>query len=170
MKTIKINFCGFWSSFDKENNLFTKILSKHFNIEISDAPDFVICSNRGKPYEYMQYDCVRIMVMGENLSPDFTVFDYCIGFDYLTFGDRYFRLPFAFYDDGASPWAPEALTQEEAVALLKEKKHFCNFIYRHQSSHGMRERFLTVLNEYKPVISPGSFMSNTINKGGVLLG
>ena len=118
MKTIKINFCGFWGSFNKEKNLFTKILSKHFNIEISETPDFVICSNRGKPFEYMKYDCVRLMVMGENLSPDFTVFDYCIGFDYLTFGDRYFRLQQAFYNDDAKPWEPQTLTQEEAKKLL----------------------------------------------------
>ena len=47
----------------------------------------------------MKYDCVRLMFMGENMSPDFTVFDYCIGFDFMEFGDRYFRLPFAFYFD-----------------------------------------------------------------------
>ena len=76
MKTIKIDYCGFWSSFNKEKNFFTIMLSKHFNVEISDNPDFVICSNRGKPFEYMKYDCPRIMFMGENLSPDFTVFDY----------------------------------------------------------------------------------------------
>lgn len=161
MKTIKINFCGFWNSFNKEKNLFTTILSKHFNIEISENPDFVICSNRGDPFEYMQYDCVRLIFMGENLSPDFTVFDYCIGFDYMTFGDRYFRLPYAFYNDSAKPWAPEALTTSEAEELLKNKKHFCNFIYRHPSSHGMRERFFKTLNEYKPVISAGGHLNNT---------
>ena len=166
MKTIKINFCGFWNSFDKKNNLFTKILSKHFNIEISDNPDFVICSNRGKPYEYMQYNCVRLMFMGENLSPDFTVFDYCIGFDYLTFGDRYFRLPFAFYNDSAKPWLPSVLLNDEAKELLKSKTHFCNFIYRHPSSHGMRERFFTTLNEYKPIISAGGHLNNTGNPKG----
>ena len=68
MKTLKIDFCGFWGSFKKEKNLFVKILSKHFNVEISDNPDFVICSNRGNPFEYMKYDCVRIMFMGENMS------------------------------------------------------------------------------------------------------
>lgn len=78
MKTVKINFCGFWGSFKKEDNLFYKILSRHFNVEISENPDFVICSNRGEPLEYMKYDCVRIMFMGENMSPDFTVFDYVI--------------------------------------------------------------------------------------------
>ena len=73
---IKLDFCGFWGSLKKKNNLFYNLLSKHFDVEISDNPDFVICSNRGKPFEYMKYDCPRIMFMGENQSPDFTVFDY----------------------------------------------------------------------------------------------
>lgn len=160
MKTIKINFCGFWGSFNKEENLFTRILSRHFNVEVSEKPDFVICSNRGAPFEYMKYDCVRIMFMGENMSPDFTVFDYCIGFDFMEFGDRYFRLPFAFYFDDAEPWIPEKLTYDNAKEILQAKKYFCNFIYGHRSSHGMREKLFETLDSYKTVISPGSFLNN----------
>lgn len=160
MKTVKINFCGFWGSFKKDDNLFTRMLSRYFNVEISENPDFVICSNRGNPFEYMKYDCVRIMFMGENLSPDFTVFDYVIGFDFMEFGDRYFRLPFAFYFDDAKPWIPEKLTKERAIEILEAKKYFCNFIYGHPSSHGMREKLFETLNSYKTVVSPGSFLNN----------
>lgn len=159
-KVIKINFCGFWNSFNKNNNLFTKILSKYFDIEISVNPDFVFCSNRGNPFEYMKYDCVRIMFMGENMSPDFTVFDYVIGFDFLEFGDRYFRLPFAFYFDNANVWIPEQLTEDEAYRILKEKKYFANFIYGHPSASQMRELILKKLSEYKEVVSPGSYLNN----------
>ena len=160
MKTIKIDFCGFWGSFKKNDNMFTRILSRHFNVEVSDNPDFVICSNRSKPFEYMKYDCVRIMFMGENMSPDFTVFDYCIGFDFLEFGDRYFRLPFAFYFDNAKPWVPEKLTGDQAREILANKKYFCNFVYGHPSSHGIREKLFECLNEYKKVVSPGSYLNN----------
>ena len=160
MQTIKINYCGFWNSFKEKDNFFYNILSRHFNVEISDDPDFVICSNRGKPFEYMKYDCVRIMFMGENLSPDFTVFDYVIGFDFLDFGDRYFRLPFAAYSDDGKPRKFEPLTEAEARVLLGEKKYFCNFIYGHPSAHGMREKLFEALNAYKPVVSPGSYLNN----------
>lgn len=165
MQTVKINFCGFWSSFNKNENLFTTMLSRHFDVEISDNPDFVICSNRGNPFEYMKYDCVRIMFMGENMSPDFTVFDYCIGFDFMEFGDRYFRLPFGFYFNDAKPWIPEKITEEKAREILSSKKYFCNFIYGHRSSHGMREKLFERLAKYKEVISPGSFLNNTGGKG-----
>ena len=165
MKKIKINFCGFWNSFQKDDNLFYHILSRHFQIEISDKPDFVIVSNRGRPFEYMKYDCVRLMFMGENLSPDFTTFDYVIGFDHMTFGDRYYRLPFAFYFNTGVPWRPEKLTADRAEAMLREKTEFCNFIYRHPSSNSVRERLFSVLNEYKPVVSPGSYLNNTGGSG-----
>lgn len=165
MKTVKINFAGFWGSFKKEDNLFTRILKKRYNVEISDNPDFVICSNRGSAFEYINYDCTRIMFMGENMSPDFTVFDYCIGFDYLDFGDRYFRLPFAFYFDNMKPWIPEILTHEKAKEIFEAKKYFCNFVYGHRSSHGMREKLFETLNNYKHVESPGSFMNNVGGKG-----
>lgn len=161
MKTVKINFCGFWGSFKKDDNLFTRILQKRYKVEISDNPDFLICSNRGSAFEYMNYDCTRIMFMGENISPDFTVFDYCIGFDYLDFDDRYFRLPFAFYFDNAKPWVPQPLSYEKAKEISDAKKYFCNFVYGHRSSHGMREKLFETLCEYKRVESPGSFMNNT---------
>ena len=159
-KRINIDFCGFWGSFNKEKNLFTNILSKYFQVNICEKPDFVICSNRGKPFEYMKYDCVRIIFMGENLSPDFTVFDYAIGFDFLSFSDRYFRLPFAFYQDDGRPWVPEKITEEQAWSILKQKKYFCNFIYGHKSAHGMREELFRKLSEYKDVVSPGSYLNN----------
>ena len=136
------------------------MLSKHFNVIISDNPDFLICSNRGTPFEYMKYDCVRIMFMGENLSPDFTVFDYVIGFDYLEFGDRYFRLPFGLFFNEGKPWIPEKLSREQAEEILNQKKYFCNFIYGHQSSHGMREKLFKELEKYKSVVSPGSYLNN----------
>lgn len=161
MKTVRINFSGFWGSFKKDDNLFTRILKKKYNVEISDSPDFVICSNRGSAFEYMSYDCTRIMFMGENMSPDFTAFDYCIGFDYIDFGDRYFRLPFAFYFNDAKPWIPEKLSYEKAKEICENKKYFCNFVYGHRSSHGMREKLFETLNSYKRVESPGSFMNNT---------
>lgn len=146
--------------------MFTRMISRHYDVEISKNPDFVICSNGGAPFEYMKYDCVRIMYMGENMSPDFTVFDYVIGFDYLNLRDRYFRLPLAFYSDKGEPWITEKLSKEGTLEILKAKKYFCNFIYGHPSSHGMREELFRILSSYKEVISPGSYMNNTSVRRG----
>ena len=72
-------------------------------------------------------------------------------------------MPFAFYFDNGKPWIPEVLTYEKAKEICEVKKYFCNFIYGHQSSHGMREKLFETLNEYKRVESPGSFLNNTNN-------
>lgn len=159
-KVIRINFCGTGNEFKKNNNLILNILQRHFSVEICDNPDFIICGNGGIPFEYMKYDCIRIMLMTENFSPDFTLFDYCIGFDHLEFGDRYFRLPLAYQSKAGLPWIPEEITQEQAKDILKKKNHFCNFIYRHESSHGIREELFRRLSEYKYVVSPGNYLNN----------
>lgn len=33
-------------------------------------------------------------ICGENITPDLNIFDYAIAFNWMIFGDRYFRLPF----------------------------------------------------------------------------
>ncbi len=175
-KTIRINFCGCGNEFKANNNLILNILKKHFTVEISDNPDYVICGIGGNHFEYMKYNCVRILLMTENFSPDFTVFDYCIGFDYLEFGDRYFRLPYSFQSKSGEPWIPQIVSEEEARKyLLTDKKHFCNFIYRHPSSHGVREEIFDKISEYKEITSAGNFRnnlsgktSNYSNEGGAL--
>lgn len=174
-KTIKINFCGCGNEFKATNNLILNILKKTYNVEISDAPDYVICGIGGNHFEYMKYDCVRILLMTENLSPDFTIFDYCIGFDYLEFGDRYFRLPYSLQNSSGEAWVPQIVSEQQAYEYLNEKKQFCNFIYRHPSSHGVREKILDEINAYKTVISAGNYRNNISgevynysNKGGAL--
>lgn len=97
--------------------------------------------------------------MGEEISPDFTTFDYCIGFDNIIFGDRYYKFPLAFYSDLLQPFSPKKITYECAIDILKQKKYFCNFIYRHKST-GMREKLFHEINKYKNVISPGNLLNN----------
>ena len=175
-KIIKINFCGCGNEFKPNNNFILNILKKHYTVEISDSPDYVFCGIGGNHFEYMKYDCVRILIMTENLSPDFTIFDYCIGFDYLDFGDRYFRLPYAFQNPKGEPWIPDILSEKDArIYLTHTKKYFCNFIYRHPSSHGIREQIFDKITEYKEITSAGNFrnnisgtMKNYSNEGGLL--
>ena len=87
MEKLKVNFVDFWSGFDKVNNDFYRILSEKYEIEISDKPDYLFYSVFG--YEHTKYDCVRIFFTGECIVPDFNICDYAIGFDNITFGDRY---------------------------------------------------------------------------------
>lgn len=58
MKTIKINFAGFWKGFDKEKNFITDVLKDRYNIEISDNPDYAFFMPLDAPFVWTKYDCV----------------------------------------------------------------------------------------------------------------
>lgn len=161
----KLNFIGFWPGFDKTNNLFCDILQERFDIEISDQPDYLIASVFGDPMQYLEYDCVRILFTGEPLVPDFNLFDYAIGFDYLSFpdqesGNRYYRYPLCFYNYKRLKKHIYGMSFEEAKNVLAQKQYFCNFLYGHQSAKGERERIFHALEQYKRVESAGSFLNN----------
>lgn len=164
MKTVKLYFTGFWEDFDYQHNMFTSILKKRYNVVLDETdPDFLICSPLGKPYEYMKYDCPRIMYTGEFLSADFTALDYFIGYDDISFGDRAFRFPlFLFNDDAvASPAVP--ITEDEAVQILRSKEFFCNYIFGHDTALGIREKILEGLSAYKRVECAGTHRNNMPN-------
>ena len=162
---IKINFCGFWSSFKKENNMLYNILSKRYNVEISENPDYVFVSPLGKAYDFMKYDCIRIFYSGEEIVPDFNLFDYAIGFDDIHFGDRYYRYPLCFWGDH-SYWKYDQLSISEAKELLSKKDIFCNLIYNEDSIDGFRQKLFEALNKYKHVGSFGRFLNN-VNGNGI---
>lgn len=165
MRKIKIDFLGFWSGFDKKDNPIYSILSEKYQVEISDSPDYLFVSPLCKPFEYMKYDCVRILYTGEPISPDFNVFDYAIGFDEITCLDknrlnRYYRYPLVFWCLDELQEHIRGLSRDEAQRALEQKKYFCNFIYGHQSKLGERERLLSTIQKYKRVESAGSFLNN----------
>lgn len=160
MKTIRINYIGFWSNFNPRNNLFYNILSQRYQVEISEQPDFIFCSCLGKPFEYTRYNCVRIQYIGENMSPDFTAFDYAIGFDYINFQDRYIRYPLSIYKYSGEYSFRGGLSEEAARKILQNKQLFCNFVYGHKSNSQKREQLFDVLNAYKRVESAGTYMNN----------
>ena len=164
MKTIKIKFVGFWPGFTAEQHPLHRILARHFRVELTDAPDYIFFSTFGRGfYEFAHYDCVRIFYSGENYSPDFNVADYAIGFDYLTYEDRYLRYPlYLFYEQ-----IPDALTKHVGIdeRVLREKTEFCNFIYGNTHAQGQRPDFFRRLSAYKTVASAGTMLNN---QGGVV--
>lgn len=158
MDKVSISFCDFWPSFDVSNNFFLDILRKKYTVEINNNnPDFLFCSIFGN--KSLNYSSTKIVFMGENATPDFNAFDYALGFDWMSFDDRYFRLPlYRLYmkkDEGCSRSA-EFFAAEEAA-----KKSFCNFLYsNNRCAHPLREYFFDLLSKYKRVDSGGSVRNN----------
>lgn len=162
-KKIRLKFVGFYPRFDPQNNLFMTLLKKHFEVElVEENPDFIFCQHFGTPYEFTHYSCPRIFYSGENLSPDFNSFDYSITYDPLEYTDRHFTAPYYLFDS----YAQNAFVQKGLAPLppkeelLADKSLFCNFIFSHEASTGMRLALFDKLSEYRRVESPGIYQNN----------
>ncbi len=156
-KRIDIKFVDFWSDFQEKNNFIFHALAQYFDVQISDTPDYIVYSTFG--YEHLRYkDSVRIFFSGENQTPDFNICDYAIGFHFITFEDRYLRLPLYYlYDKDLKKASSKHLFSKED--FLK-KKNFCNFIYSNSNADPKRELFFNLLNLYKKVDSGGGYLNN----------
>lgn len=158
-----IYFAGFWPDFNMENNFIINTIRKFCRVKICEKPQYLFVG----PFsdDFLNYDCVRIFYTGENLCPDFRVFDYAIGFEYMEYLDRYMRFP---------NWAIPEL-YEKNVNLMKCKhlnvggidsnlfeRGFCSFVVSKGNGYvsEIREQIFRILSEYKKVDSGGRFLNN----------
>ena len=158
MKKIKIKYVDFWPSLNPEDFIFTKLLRKHFEVEISDNPDYIFYSLIGNK-DYLNYDCVRIFYTGENFRPDFNLADYAIGFDKMNFNDRYIRFPYYLINEKEMNLA-EKKHLNINNDILNNKSRFCNYVYSNSNAEKQREEFFYKLSNYKKVDSGGKFLNN----------
>ena len=166
MKTIKIAYMDFWPGFEPNSCIFNKILSKYYNIEISEKPDYVFCSLYS--FDCLKSDAVRIFYTGDNYTPDFNIYDYALAFDYITFNDRYLRVPNYFIN----------LKYEKAVDLMLHKhenvtdkdfdeRKFCSWVCSNGNGNPLRERLFNYISTYNIVDSGGRFLNNIGKPNGV---
>jgi hypothetical protein len=151
---LKINFSDFWPTrFDKTNNFFWKLLSRKYDLEISEEPDILFYSNFGR--NFLRYNCVRVLFQGENARPDFRECDYAFSFDYIPDNPRNYRLPlYVMYDD------VNKLTQpKDPDQIARSKTRFCAFVVSNKFS-AKRINFFKKLSKYKPVDSGGLILNN----------
>lgn len=165
MKTIKVKFVGFGRNSPSVLLLY-HILHEHYDVQLSDNPEYVICSCFAPFYEYCQYDAVRIMNAGENYVPDFNLVDYAISLYPVCFLDRSFYLPIC-TDAFDHPLKLESRTRLFTEQFVKDKQYFANFIASHDSENGLRSLFFKKISEYKRVESPGRFLNNV--DGGTIV-
>ena len=89
----------------------------------------------------------------EKRIPDFE--DYAITSDNIIFGDRFYR--YQQYNDGydGQLWAVDAAKKHLNIPndLLRQKKYFCDFIYKNSKGQSARCEIFQKLNQYKRVES-----------------
>ena len=159
MKTIKVKFVGFWDDFMPEKQLFYKMMCKHYDVQISDEPDYIICSCFGAPYQYCSNSQIRIMIVGENYLPDLNYIDYAIVRYPIQLLDRCFY-QFDCLDENGHALALEKKDRNYSDDILAQKVYFANFIAGHESEYGIRGAFFEKLSEYKRIEAAGTYLNN----------
>lgn len=158
MEMIRINFVDFWPGFNYKSFFIYRFLSRYYKTEVSEEPDFLFCSSFG--YRHWKYkNCVKIYYTGENLVPDFNIYDYGISFYYLSFGDRYLRFPYWL----TRCWdALDKMESKETYVFDRMvNRKFCNFVYSNGGwADPVREEFFRKLSRYKKVDSGGKYLNN----------
>ena len=174
MKTIKINFTGLSirGEFHPHDNYLLNILKKHYNVEVCDDPDFVIC---GVLYEHgafasgiydeyiLTYPKVRVLIEGENYVPDYNLVDYSICQYPIKYFDRncYFPCGVEAFTSGKTEFRElQDKDRNYPDDFLKTKEHFASFIASHDSEYNIRGNFFKALNKRKRVESVGSYLNN----------
>lgn len=155
MKNIKYNYLGFWRDANIEQ-LFAKYITDDYKLVLSNKPDYVFYSCFFDPVDLTKWpNAIRIFFSGENMSPDFIFFDYWIGFDFIDFPERFFRMPLALFPSNLTENDPDNYLQ------LSKKRYFCSFIYSHDDRNKRRLTLFNTISKYKTVSSFGKYLNNT---------
>ena len=167
MKSIKIRFDGFFMDnhidYNREAKFIISLLEKNYRVEISEDPDYLFYNVNG--IEFYKFDCIRIFCTIEAICPDFNFCDYGIGFEYLSYGDRYFRFPnYLFYTNEVK----SMLEKHNNVTSADFKRDFCSFVYSNNRAETIRGELFENISHYRKVNSGGRYLNNLQDSKPVL--
>lgn len=165
-KQVSVNFTDWWPAYDPEKGRIRQILDRHYDVAVSDTPDVVFCSSFGDDFKQFP-DAVRVYYTGENLVPDFNVYDYCIGYDRIEFGDRYLRMPDYLMDTRFADTLAPMRTKHDRTDIPTAREGFCAWVCSNGKAADMRDRIFDTLCAYKEVASGGRYRNNVGQPGGV---
>ncbi len=156
---VSINLCkptirGIGSTSPKDSWYIERCLSRYFDVQLDDDPDFLIYSDGGNKEHLLNTKAIRIFVTGENVPPNWEETDYALTHERI-YNERHWRLPLH------RQWFDTTCTVpiRNFDTIKKRVTRFCNFIY---SNDRAKERieFFHKLSEYKHVDSGGKVLNN----------
>ena len=134
-------------------------ISQRYSVEYTKEYDAEYVFHSCFGYDVIKYSGIRIFATGENVTPDFNISDYALGFDPIQFGDRYIRLPLLkLYPDAyAALCAPRPKPKD----IFESKTGFCAYVMSNTKNSAMeRIEIFDALSKYKPVASGGKWRNN----------
>ena len=149
---LTINFVDFWPNFDRGNNYFWSLLSKHYQLELADEPDVLFFSVFGEAHK--NFNCLKIFYTGECYTPKFSNAHLSISFS-RSLDPRNYRFPLypLFFD------IRKLLNKPDPETIFKSKHKFCCFVVSNKNCK-IRNDFFHLLSKYKKVDSGGRYLNN----------
>jgi alpha(1,3/1,4) fucosyltransferase len=156
-RKLKLDFVDFYDV-NKNDNHFTRILSKYFDIEINSRPDIVIFSGSGHVHKL--YTCKKVFYTNESLDPNWNEADYAITYHYSDKKNQ-LRLPYYAWGTPGS-WQDLIKSDSEIDQLLSAKRKFCSAVISNSNPRRTKERldFFNTLHETEFVASGGGYKNN----------
>lgn len=168
-KKIKINYYDFWNHWNKYDNFIINILKKKYDVEVSDNPDYIFFSNFNEDFQHMDFNnCVKIFYTQENIVPDFNYADYGIGYEYLSFEDRYCRYPIYLIPERYGKYW-ELMKKKHIINNEQDmlQRKFCSFVVSNGNAEQIRKETSEELCKYKKVDSGGRYLNNIEFEKGI---
>ena len=141
-------------------NGILKLIPKHFKLVQTQSKNADYVFHSANNWEVLNYSGIRIFVTGENVSPDFNLSDYALGFDPISFQDRYIQLPLIkLYSDA---YAVFTQARPNSESISSQKSGFCAYVMSNTKNSALeRISLFEQINNYKPVASGGKW-NNTV--------
>ena len=156
----KIAYVDFWNNFNPEGYLMTNYLKEVCDFEVTDMEhaDYVIYTVHGNRHWFAPDKAIKIFYTREGVVPDFNACDYAIGFEWMTYEDRYFRSPLYYrYKENALMERKHLVPIEEVRAM---KTNFCSITVSNNNRDSIVKTIFDELSQYKRVGSGGLWQNN----------
>lgn len=158
----KIAFTDFWDGFNPEKSPRTRYFLEACDFELTDLKhaDYVVFSVHGNRHWQADDRCIKIFYTVENLVPDFNACDYGIGFEWMDYGDRYFRMPLYYTYPDINEMA-ERRHLQNPHDIKAAKPDFCSITVSNTNRDPIFSTLFDALSDYKRVDSGGKWKHNT---------
>lgn len=159
---IKVNFVDFWPDFDIKNNFILNILSRKYDILISDNnPNLIFFSCFG--INHLKYTCIKIFYTGENKKPNYFFCDFSFSFEDTN--KKNLCIPHFVEYDYFFELQCNSFSKKVFGYRNTNKDKFCNFIASNFKAK-KRIEFVKKLLEHKEVDCLGPVLNNITKETG----
>lgn len=161
MKTIKVWFPDFGFNIPDDFIIY-QILKRNYNLMLDENPDYIIFSD-GR-YNYLNYDCIRIRYHVEQQAPDFDLVDYEIGYDEISYDDRYLRCPWYMLSfSGKYSYSLNFKKLHDVIQLDRGNlinRGFCSYLSSNPQQLSGRDELVSIISQYRVISSGGKHKNN----------